>query len=499
MQALDYTPYFARIGADPLRDAFATRRAVMPWRGGRAVAADEMSAQWNRLLGDATCNESTIDSDRGRVVYLHVPFCANHCLFCGFYRNAHTADQATRYVDLLVAEIESEAEKPAIRSRPIAAVYFGGGTPSALSAADLARLLTTVRRSLPLTPDCEITIEGRIIHFDSEKIDACLDAGVNRISIGVQSFDTAVRTRQGRRSTREQVIGFLEDIRRRDRAALVIDLIFGLPGQTEEVWRDDLRICDAIDPDGVDLYGINIIPGTPLHTAIKGGKFPAAPTLTDLGAMYRAGTDFLTARGWRQISNSHWGRTARERNRYNLMVKAGAECLAYGSGAGGLLGRYSYGVNGDLAAYAADMSRSQKPIGTMRIGDDLQSARDYIAANLEIGMLDMTGLSVPGAPDAGTVFAPLLSQWHAAGILTMAGDTARLTTAGRFWYGNLIDAFNDILVKITGGSPPAFPMQRASTAAPGPDRISLIASEQAEHTRCGATRADIGRNYSKEV
>jgi oxygen-independent coproporphyrinogen-3 oxidase len=74
MQALDYTPYFARIGADPLRDAFATRRAVMPWRGGRAVAADEMSAQWNRLLGDATCNESTIDSDRGRVVYLHVPF-----------------------------------------------------------------------------------------------------------------------------------------------------------------------------------------------------------------------------------------------------------------------------------------------------------------------------------------------------------------------------------------------------------------------------------------
>ena len=212
-----------------------------------------------------------------------------------------------------------------LRARAIEAVYLGGGTPSALSAADLSRILTTVRRRLPLAPDCEITIEGRIIHFDPEKIDACLEAGANRISIGVQSFDTTVRTRQGRRSEKEQVIRFLEDIRRRDRAALVVDLMFGLPGQTPEVWREDLRICDALGPDGVDLYGINIIPGTPLHRALEVGKFAAAPTLTDLGAMYRAGSEFLAGRGWRQISNSHWGRTARERNRYNLMIKAGTE------------------------------------------------------------------------------------------------------------------------------------------------------------------------------
>ena len=467
MQPPDLVPYFARIGGDPLRDAFATRRAAMPWRGGRSLAEDDIPAFWNTLLQNASSVPQYpihMENPRGRALYLHVPFCANHCLFCGFYRNAYTADQAERYVDLLVAEIEGEAEKPAVRSRPITAVYLGGGTPSALSATDLSRLLTTVRHRLPLAPDCEITIEGRIIHFDPEKIDACLDAGANRISIGVQSFDTAVRTRQGRRSTKSQVIRFLENIRRRDRAALVVDLIFGLPGQTGEIWREDLRICDALDPDGVDLYGINIIPGTPLHKAMEGGKFPAAPTLTDLGEMYRAGSDFLTSHGWRQISNSHWGRTARERNRYNLMIKAGAECLAYGSGAGGLLGRASYAVDGNLAAYMAGMSDGQKPIGSMRIGDDLQPARDYIAAGLETGMLDIAGLSVPGTPDAGKVLAPLLSQWQAAGILTMTGDTARLTTAGRFWYGNLVNAFNDILVKITGTPPSAFPMHRPSPA-----------------------------------
>jgi len=460
MQPLDLTPYFARIGADPLRDAFATRRAVMPFRGGRPLTEEEMSAHWDKLLDDDGCEGVAA----GRAAYLHVPFCINHCLFCNFYRNAYTADQAGRYADILVAEIEREAARPAIQTHAINAVYLGGGTPSALSANDLARLLTTVRRRLPLAPDCEITIEGRIIHFDPEKIDACLDAGANRISIGVQSFDTTVRTRQGRRSSKEQVIRFLEDIRRRDRAALVVDLIFGLPGQTPEVWREDLRICDALGPDGVDLYGINIIPGTPLHTALEAGKFAAAPTLTDLGAMYRAGSEFLAARGWRQISNSHWGRTARERNRYNLMIKAGAECLAYGSGAGGLLGRCSYALNGDLAAYAAAMNDGRKAVAGMRIGDDLQPIRDYIAANLEIGVLDLAGLNVPGTPDAGEAFAPLLSQWRAAGILTMADNTVRLTTAGRFWYGNLINAFNDILLKLTGAPPPAFPMHRPSIA-----------------------------------
>jgi len=460
MQPLDFTPYFARIGADPLRDAFAARRAVMPFRGGTPVSEDETSAQWDKLLDDEGCE----GVPAGRAAYLHVPFCLNHCLFCNFYRNAYTADQAARYADMLVAEIEREAARPAIRARAIEAVYFGGGTPSALSAADLSRILTTVRRRLPLAPDCEITIEGRIVHFDPEKIDACLEAGTNRISIGVQSFDTTVRTRQGRRSTKEQVIRFLEDVRRRDRAALVVDLMFGLPGQTPEVWREDLRICDALGPDGVDLYGINIIPGTPLHRALEVGKFAAAPTLTDLGAMYRAGSEFLAGRGWRQISNSHWGRTARERNRYNLMIKAGAEYLAYGSGAGGQLGRCSYAVNGDLAAYTAAINDGQKPIGGMRIGDDLQPIRDYIAANLEIGVLDLAGLTMPGAPDAGATLAPLLSQWRAAGILTMADNTVRLTTAGRFWYGNLINAFNDILFKLTGAPPPAFPMHRPSIA-----------------------------------
>lgn len=438
MTVADLDPYFAKIGGDPMRDAFAARRAVLPWRNKRPLPEAGVPATWARLM----------DRPRPagkRLAYLHVPFCANHCLFCGFYRNAHTPDTASSYADLLIAEIEREAGSAAIASLPVQAVYLGGGTPSALSASDLSRILGTVKRMLPLDPACEITLEGRIIHFDPEKIDACLEAGVNRISIGLQTFDTEVRRRQGRRASKEEAIAFLAAIRDRDRAALVIDLLYGLPGQTDAVWREDLRIATDIAPDGVDLYGLNLIPGTPLHRAIGAGKFPAAATLKDFGAMYRVGVETLAAEGWTQISNSHWARTPRERNIYNLSIKEGADCLAYGSGAGGMLGRYSYALTADIDAYGDAVRAGRKPIDGIRVSDSLEPARCAVTAGLETGRLDLDRIPLPQGGKLAACVAPLVEQWRAAGLVTLSGNVVSLTTAGRFWYGNLVSAFDAIL------------------------------------------------------
>lgn len=439
MAVVDLAPFFANVGGDPVRDAFASRRALLPWRNRRALPAEEMSATWTRLLGDHRPSGS-------RLAYVHVPFCANHCLFCGFYRNAYTPEAASAYADLVIAEIEGEARSPAVGSQPIEAVYLGGGTPSALSASELSRLLHTVRRCLPLSPGCEITVEGRIIHFDPEKIDACLDAGANRISIGVQSFDTDVRRRQGRRSTREEAIAFIEALRDRDRATVVIDLLYGLPGQTDEIWREDLRIAAGIGPDGVDIYGLNLIPGTPLQRAVSAGKFPTAPSLGDLGRMYRAGAEYLAGKGWEQISNSHWRSTPRERNVYNLRIKEGLDCLAYGSGAGGLLGSYSYAIASDLQAYTQAVREGRKPVDGMRVSDARQPLRNLVTAGIETGRLDLAQVAAAAAtPGVRQVLEPLLEQWRSAGLVELSGDILSLTTAGRFWYSNLVFAFDAVL------------------------------------------------------
>lgn len=459
--------HFARTAGDPVRDAFAARRAVLPWRSRRPLPVEAVDATWSQLLDHHQPSGT-------RLAYVHVPFCANHCLFCGFYRNHHTSEAATAYTDLLVAEIEREADAPAVRARPIDAVYLGGGTPSALSATELARLLATIRRTLPLAADCEITIEGRIMHFDAEKVDACLEAGANRFSIGVQSFDTAVRRRQGRRAGKEEATAFIEALRDRDRAAIVIDLLYGLPGQTEAVWREDLRIAADIAPDGLDLYGLNLIPGSPLHRAAAAGKFPDAPTLADLGGLYRIGADFLAEQDWQQLSNSHWRRTPRERNLYNLRIKEGGDCLAYGSGSGGLLGRHSYIVAPDLQNYTEGVLAGRKPIDGMSVSDALQPLRNAITAGLEKGRLDLADVAAL-APDrdVAATLLPLVRQWREAGLVEPSDEDGvmNLTTAGRFWYGNLIFAFDAILCADTAPSPAGGPPRRP-TPPPSPSQTS---------------------------
>ena len=447
-------PHFARLVDEPICDAFAGRRAVLPWRNKRPLPADDVPATWASLMRNHRSSED-------RLAYVHVPFCANHCLFCGFYRNAYTPQATSSYADLLIEEIEHEASEPTIRSRPVAAVYLGGGTPSALSAAELSRILETIKRCLPLTPECEITIEGRIIHFDAEKIDAVLEAGVNRISIGVQSFDTEVRRRQGRRASRDEAIRFLEAIRDRDRAALVIDLLYGLPGQTEAVWREDLRIATDIAPDGLDLYGLNLIPGTPLHTASASGKFRNMAALREIGRMYSTGVETLAAKGWTHLSNSHWARTPRERNVYNLRIKEGVDCLAYGSGAGGLLGRHSYSVAPDLDVYRDAVLAGRKPILGMLVSDSRQPARNAITAGLEVGRLDLDRIAIHLGGRLNPAIAPLLDQWQTAGLVSIEGSIVSLTTAGRFWYGNLVSAFDAVL---SDGAPAAAPGRPAGVS-----------------------------------
>ena len=225
----------------------------------------------------------------------------------------------------------------------------------------------------------------------------------------------------------------------------MIDLLYGLPGQTLDIWRQDLETAAALGPDGIDLYGLNLIPGTPLATAIAAGKFPAAPGLAEIGAFYDTGADFFRRRNWRQISNNHWARTTRERNLYNLLIKEGADCLAFGAGGGGSIGRASYGIASDLTHYAESVRAGRKPIGLLAMADGLQPLRNLVTAGFEAGRLDMAALEAIAGEGTTAFLAPLVAQWEAAGLLAFSDGIVDLTVAGRFWYANLISAFHDIL------------------------------------------------------
>nr|WP_267957786.1 heme anaerobic degradation radical SAM methyltransferase ChuW/HutW [Halomonas zhangzhouensis] len=440
-------PGLPRASADPIAEAFTSRVPLMPWQDKRPVPHAEMADTWRRLC-------DLPPSAGKRLAYVHVPFCANHCLFCGFYRNKYRHEESARYVQALIDEVRRDADMQCVGQAPIHALYLGGGTPTALETADLARLIEALRAELPLAADCELTLEGRILHFDDDKVDACLDVGVNRISIGIQSFDTGVRQRQGRRASGPEAERFIGDLIARDRAAVVIDLMYGLPDQDLSVWSRDLATALSLGPDGLDAYCLALFPGTPLYQAVTKGKVKPPATLAEQGRMYALACERLAVAGWRQVSNSHWASGTRERNLYNLLIKSGAETLAFGSGAGGSLGRYSYTVDADLQGYLQAQRENRKAIAGMLISDEQQPLRDWVAGRLETAWLDVAELlrRWPGLVARRTALEALLDSWQKAGLTERQDDVVTLTTAGRFWSTNLIAGFKEGFASHKGGS-----------------------------------------------
>jgi putative heme utilization radical SAM enzyme HutW len=428
---IDLSPFYARSGDLP----FSDRQAVMPWRNSVPIAAENINDEWLKL------SASTLPA-RKRLLYLHIPFCATHCKFCGFYQNKLTENSTEKYMRYLTQEFMLEADSTLLQSAPIHAVYFGGGTPTALAATELYQIISLIKQRLPLAPDCEITVEGRILDFTDDKIDACLDAGANRFSIGIQTFNSRIRQRLARTAGRDEAIRFLENLGSRDKAAVVCDLIFGLPEQTSASWQEDLDIVSELPLDGVDLYALNLLPTTPLFKAVENNR-AELPDVKARRGFYRQGAEFLALQGWAQLSNSHWAKTTRERNLYNLLIKRGADCLAMGSGAGGSLNGQSYMMARNLTQYYQSLDENKKPIAMMTSANAERHWRHQLQAGIEVGRIDLSRLTAEPA-----LLQPLIDQWQQSGLIKDNSHCLRLTDDGRFWSSNLMQALQHILPQL---------------------------------------------------
>ena len=204
-----------------------------------------------------------------RAAYFHIPFCRTKCSYCGFFQNTTKEAMVEKYVGYLVREIEMTAQLPNVQSAPIQAVYFGGGTPTDLTAEQIRRLGKVIRENLPLANDCEITFESRFNGLTDEKIDACVDAGFNRFSLGVQTFNGEIRRKMSRIDTEEVISERLQKLMSTGQIAVVIDLIYGLPYQTMDDWLKDLDKLIESGIDGADLYQLILMGGTRMAASIE--------------------------------------------------------------------------------------------------------------------------------------------------------------------------------------------------------------------------------------
>lgn len=434
----------ATVSDNPLAEAFQKKTVVHAGLGGVHLEKEKISALWYSLEQTARQGKTT--------AYIHIPFCETRCLYCGFFANPAKKTDGKAYTDALIRELEAGSETRAVQSGPVHAVYLGGGTPTALEPDELKRILIAVKKNLPLANDCEITVEGRIFNFEEDKIDAVLEGGANRLSIGVQTFDAEIRKRLGRVADRDKIVSRLNTLKKKDHAAVIIDLIFGLPGQTMEDWKKDISTFLELDLDGVDLYQLIQFPGGPLEKALQENKLPPTANTAQRSAMFAAGVEQMTGARYNRLSISHWGRTSRERNLYNLFMKRKTHCLAYGSGAGGNLDGYMYFLEGNLSSYI-NAGNGSKPVIHMMAPSPHEPLIKKIAGELELGRIDLNRTGRQLGLDLERVFAPLLSQWEGAGLIEYEDGWITLTLAGEFWQTNLaqgmIDYYKERVVKKT--------------------------------------------------
>ena len=272
-------------------------------------------------------------------VYLHVPFCTHICPYCDFNTYRGMGSVIPRYVAAVEREVAERANL--VERRQVGSVYIGGGTPSLLSPAEIARLVNACRQRSRVEPDAEVTLEANPNGLDAERLEGYRRAGVNRLSLGGQTLSQRGLRVLGRLHEPSDIAAAVSAARAAGFDNVSIDLIFGWPGQTLAEWRDDLdRVLGGAlgaVPEHLSLYSLIVEPGTPMADAVTRGIL-VAPDDDAAADMYELALDRLAAADWHHYEVANWAADPTRRSQHNLLYWRNGEYLGCGAGAHGQVG-----------------------------------------------------------------------------------------------------------------------------------------------------------------
>ena len=428
---------------NPMSGAFPHKRVVHAGLNGTLISPKESQSVWDAVM------RGTPKRGQMQCAYIHIPFCKTKCTYCGFFQNGTSQSIEDNYIDGLIGELKLASECPRLKDGLIHAVFIGGGTPTSLSPANSERLLKAIKEYLPLANDYELTLEGRNHDLIPENLEVWMNNGVNRMSIGIQSFNTKVRQMVGRLDTKETVLERLAALKAYGQCSVVIDLIYGLPGQTMEVWEQDLADLVKSGVDGADLYQLNVFDGSDLNRDITSGKVPPAATTSMQGDMFEFGRTYLEARAYRRLSAAHWSANNRERSLYNILAKAGVPMFPFGSGAGGNVDGYGMMLHRALKPYEDMVSRGEKPFMALMKQSDLQPFVNQVVSQLEQGYLNINTLVAMDSRLDELNW--LYKLWEKRGLVLYNGLLYKLTSAGEFWTVNITQSTLEAMEYIITG------------------------------------------------
>ena len=361
-------------------------------------------------------------------LYVHVPFCVKKCNYCAFVSNTPRENELAEYPDLLLQEVRLRASAV----EPVASIYFGGGTPSLLQPYQLARLLEGIAATVEIRSDAEITLEANPGTVDLISLKAFLDAGINRISLGVQSFDDHFLDCLGRIHTAAGSRRAFDEVRAARFGNVSLDLIHSLPGQSLDQWRTELRHAVALSPEHISIYGLTVEDGTPFAH-----RYPVdSPDLADddLSAdMFELADELLTAAGFEHYEIANYARPGcRARHNSGYWQRDGY--LGLGVAAHSFL-REGYGVRfcnpGTVMEYRQGVVSGQ----LARVDTEYLTLDAAMAEYMFLGLrmadgVDLHAFEREFGRSPETRYGSAIADLVRLGLLTRKGSTLLLTLRG---------------------------------------------------------------------
>jgi oxygen-independent coproporphyrinogen III oxidase len=366
-------------------------------------------------------------------LYLHIPFCSSICNYCNFNRGLFDAAQKARYVEALVTEIEGAGGVADT-------IYFGGGTPSLLDAADVARVVGACRVAFDVSPDAEVTLEANPETVDQAKLEAFRTAGVNRLSFGVQSLREPELRRLSRLHSAERAGRVLGEARAAGFDDVSLDLMMWLPGQRVSEWLESVDAAIGLSPDHLSLYLLEVYPNSPLKDEMARARWSQAPD-DDAAAMYLTAMERLEAAGYEQYEISNVARPGR-RCRHNMKYWTDGEWLGFGCGAHGTVdGVRTKNVPG-IEEYIGRVGRGESAAVEVRrltAGERLGDAL-FMGLRLSSG-IDLEEIGRRHGVDVWQKHGAELEPFVAAGMLRRHGPLLALTREGMLLANEIMAVF----------------------------------------------------------
>lgn len=366
------------------------------------------------------------------VIYLHVPFCNKVCSFCPFHRP--DALDRREYHRVLIDEIEALAKYPYMKA-PVDAVNFGGGTPTALSFRQMDDVLSALHRNFDIRDDAEISVETSATELSDDMLRVLKAGGVNRLSIGVQSFDDEARRLLGRRGGRERAIDAVERALDAGIVNTGIDLIYNYPGQTKERLLSDLAIIRRLGVAGLSFYSLVLHEKTPLYRKLAAeGKLDYADLDREYD-FYRTILEELGKSGFAMLELTKLVRNNLDRYRYMELRHSGGSCIAVGQGAGGNIENYYYHNSAHTPPVSDQIAVSSKGRVVLPVFRTL----DAFFYEMQEGTIRPAFYAEKLERDLQTPFAPVLGRLAEEGLIYSQNDVYFFTEKGSFWGNNIID------------------------------------------------------------